>query len=52
MGEAVRTSVKAPETKKVNQGSQVQKGNFYKTVSFNRTATIGLRLAISASMLP
>lgn len=33
MGEAVRTSVKAPETKKENQVSQVQKGNFYQPFS-------------------
>jgi outer membrane protein OmpA-like peptidoglycan-associated protein len=33
MSEAVRTTVKAPETKKENQVSQVQKGNFYQPVS-------------------
>ena len=33
MGEAVKTAVKAPETKKENQISQVQKGNFYQPLS-------------------
>jgi len=33
MGEAVRTAVKAPETKKESQVSQVQKGNFCQPVS-------------------
>lgn len=33
MGEAVRASVKAPEIKKENPVSQVQKGNFYQQVS-------------------
>ncbi len=33
MGEAIRTAVKAPETKKQNQVSQVQKGNFYQPLS-------------------
>jgi hypothetical protein len=33
MGEAVRSAVKAPETKKENHISQVQKGNLYQPVS-------------------
>lgn len=33
MGEAIKTMVKAPETKKENQVSQVQKGNFYQPYS-------------------
>ncbi len=33
MGEVVRTAVKAPETKKESQFSQVHKGNFNQPVS-------------------
>ncbi|MCZ7356841.1 MAG: hypothetical protein O8C66_14250 [Candidatus Methanoperedens sp.] len=33
MGEAFKTAVKAPETKKENQVSQVQKGNFCQPLS-------------------